>query len=380
MRILVAVPLPLGPKGGVEDYALGVLRGLQTTHDVTVLAPTTPAEQETHVANLGPVHGQFIRARRLMHRRWPVASSRRNVENLVREADVVHVHMPSPRLERWVAEAATDGGVPVVATYHMDAIYDGGNLDAKPTVWGRFLQRMYDRTSAVPALNGATVVAVNSLGYAKESRLLPSYLPKVRRIIQGVDTDHTISPDRGLRVRNSLIQPGGRLITYLGRLVPYKGVSTLVEAAKSIDATFVIAGTGSLRAVLENQVKRAGLGNRVRFLGFVPDEDVGGLLHASDLVVAPSISLAESTPIVLLEALACGTPVVGTRLGGTEETIPNDGVHGRLVRPRDPKALADGLDEILTSSPWQPDRRSLYARSWADVAADYERLYRECAS
>jgi glycosyltransferase involved in cell wall biosynthesis len=245
------------------------------------------------------------------------------------------------------------------------------------------LEGLYDALSARPTLSRSTVIVTNSLRYAEESRMLPPFAPRIRAIHQGVDSRHTRSIDGGASFREEFTNGRGSLVTFLGRLVPYKGVQVLIEAATRLrqeDITFAIGGKGPLRERLTEEVRRRGLGESVRFLGFVPDEEIGNLLHASDLVVCPSISLAESTPIVLLEALACGTPTIGTRLGGSEETLPDDGTRGRLVPPHDPDALAAAIRTLLETSPWTPNRTPLLTRTWDDVATDYLRLYEEVLS
>jgi len=227
------------------------------------------------------------------------------------------------------------------------------------------------------------VIVTNSIRYANESRLLPSFVGKVRAIHQGVSPSHTVSKDGGASLRQEFTKGRGSLVTFLGRLVPYKGVHILLQAARKLSndrVTFAIGGKGPLAERLRETVEQLGLQEQVRFLGFVPDEMVGDLLHASDLVTCPSISLAESTPIVLLEALACGTPIVGTRLGGSDETLPDDGVRGRLVPPRDTSALAIAIRDLLETNPWAPNRPTLCTRTWDDVAVEYLRLYEEVMS
>ncbi|MCI4371531.1 MAG: glycosyltransferase, partial [Thermoplasmata archaeon] len=367
MKILTVIPLPPGPKGGIEDYVTCVVGGLRKQVEVDVVAPSDASTDSRGGPPPADASLHLIPARRMFRRLLPSGSrSRSGIESLVRGADVVNVHMPCPRLEAWAATASDQAGVPLIATYHMDAIYDGGRTEARPGMSGYLLERLYDSMSARPTLDRAKIIVTNSIQYAKESRLLPSFLGKVRSIHQGVDVTHTQTTDHGARIRRELTGGRGALVTFLGRLVPYKGVRVLIEAAgflKDDPVTFAIAGRGPLEEELEDDVGRRGLRYRVRFLGFVEDKDVADLLAGSDLVVCPSISLAESTPIVLLEALACGTPIVGTRLGGSEETLPNDGVRGLLVPPRDAKALAAAIRTLIARNSWNATRPPLWSRT-----------------
>lgn len=381
MRVLTVIPLPPGPRGGIEDYASSVLGSPRNRAELEILAPaeSSPEVRANFDRNDSPLH--LIPARWMFRRLLPSGqSARMRVESLVRMADVVHVHMPCPRLELWTALACVRNAVPLVTTYHMDSIYDGGRSQARSSATGHVLEWLYDSMSARPTLSKARVIVTNSLQYAQESRLLPFFLEKVRAIHQGVNTNHARSSDGGASIRRELASAGGGLVTFLGRLVPYKGVRVLIEAAETLKGdplTFAVAGKGPLKEELEAEVDRRGLRDQVRFLGFVPDEKVADLLSGSDLVVCPSISLAESTPIVLLEALACGTPIIGTRLGGSEETLPNDGIRGLLVPPRNSVALSTAIRDLIARNPWTPNRPSLWSRTWDDVAADYFRLYEE---
>jgi len=101
----------------------------------------------------------------------------------------------------------------------------------------------------------------------------------------------------------------------------------------------VLAGEGSLRGAYEARARALGLEANVRFPGQV--EDLGPLLTAADAVVMPS--RWEGMPLVLLEALARGRPVVASAVGGTLEVV-TDGEHARLVPPDDPQALATALE------------------------------------
>jgi glycosyltransferase involved in cell wall biosynthesis len=121
----------------------------------------------------------------------------------------------------------------------------------------------------------------------------------------------------------------------------------LVEAFAQLshrrpDAILVLAGDGPLLDDVRRQASEAGLEKSVRFLGPVGHAATAPWLQASDVLVLPSFN--EGTPLVTLEALACGKPVVGTAVGGTREVVC-DARYGILVPPGDPEALAQAMDE-----------------------------------
>jgi glycosyltransferase involved in cell wall biosynthesis len=137
------------------------------------------------------------------------------------------------------------------------------------------------------------------------------------------------------------------LIGNIGALVAHKGQRHLVDAAAIVlrdvpDARVVILGEGELRGSLEHQVKALHLEKHVLLPGF--RDDVLALLKGFDIFVMCSETEGLGTSI--LDAMACGKPVVGTRTGGIPEVV-EEGVTGLLVEPRDPQSLADAITTLL---------------------------------
>jgi glycosyltransferase involved in cell wall biosynthesis len=151
------------------------------------------------------------------------------------------------------------------------------------------------------------------------------------------------------RLRGSLAPAGGPVALAVANLIPYKGHSVLLNAWREVCdalplATLLLAGDGIARAELEAEARRLGLADRVRFLGI--RRDVPDLLAISDVLVHPSFE--EGFCNALLEAMAAGKPVVATDVGGNAEAVV-DGVTGRIVPPRDAKALAAAVLYVLQS-------------------------------
>jgi glycosyltransferase involved in cell wall biosynthesis len=133
------------------------------------------------------------------------------------------------------------------------------------------------------------------------------------------------------------------LVACAARLEPVKGVEFLLRAATSVpDAAFAIAGDGSQAGYLRELAFALGIDGRVAFLGMVMP--VAPLLAAADVVVLPSLS--EGMPIAALEAMALGTPVIASRVGGLPEIV-SDGVCGLLVPPGEPNALAAAINAVI---------------------------------
>ena len=140
---------------------------------------------------------------------------------------------------------------------------------------------------------------------------------------------------------------GAPIVGNVAALVPHKGQRYLVEAAVKLlpdqpDARIVIAGEGELGPSLEQQIKQHHLEKHVLLAGFRPD--VLSLHKAFDIFVMSSVT--EGLGTSLLDAMACGKPVVATNVGGIPEVVA-DGETGILVPPRDPAALAEALRKLL---------------------------------
>lgn len=175
-----------------------------------------------------------------------------------------------------------------------------------------------------------------------------------------------------------LLNLDGKVVLYVGRLEPRKGVGTLISAMKDVDGTLLVAGSGSMLPVLRNKAKLLGISNRVKFLGTVSYSILPLYYRASDVFVLPSLS--EAFGIVLLEAMASGTPVVGTKVGGIPEIV--DGC-GMLVPPGNARALSSAINEILNNQNLERKLGKLGKRrvervyDWSVVVKSVERVYRE---
>jgi glycosyltransferase involved in cell wall biosynthesis len=139
------------------------------------------------------------------------------------------------------------------------------------------------------------------------------------------------------------------VVLYIGRLVPEKGQAVLLEAVaqlagRGVDVELQLAGDGQLRSALERTAARLDIAGRVSFLGAVGQEDLRDLYERASVFCLPSF--AEGVPVVLMEAMAMGLPVVTTRIAGIPELV-EDGHSGLLVAPGRADELADSLASLL---------------------------------
>jgi glycosyltransferase involved in cell wall biosynthesis len=144
------------------------------------------------------------------------------------------------------------------------------------------------------------------------------------------------------------VPPEALIIGVSAALVPIKGHAYLLEAFAAAledlpDCVLVLAGDGPCRPDLERQARRLGIADRVWFLGH--RTDIERVVQAYDVIALASVT--ESLPFSLLEGMAYGKPALATAVGGVPELV-EDGVNGRLVPPRDVKALSEAMVDILS--------------------------------
>jgi glycosyltransferase involved in cell wall biosynthesis len=183
--------------------------------------------------------------------------------------------------------------------------------------------------------------------------------------------------------RRELRVPDDAIVLGLGaRLSSVKGLTYLLKALPEVIRQFptvvlVIAGDGPLEEDLKAEADSLGVEDHVEFVG--PRTDMAELLKTFDLYILPSVS--EGLPMVLLEAMAAGCPIVATGVGGVPSAI-EDGVSGLLAPPRDPAALAAVITRALGDEPLRrrmalAGRQVFAARFSAEtMTRRYEQLYR----
>ena len=147
------------------------------------------------------------------------------------------------------------------------------------------------------------------------------------------------------------VDPAGTLVLCVGRLIPEKGVIDFIEAAKLLcaerrDVTFLLAGSGPLLDDLRTRVATAGVGDQVKVLGW--RNDIHDLMKASDVFVLPSYYM-EGLPVSILEAMACGKPVITTHHKGCEDAVV-EGETALLVPVKEPARLAESMRALVSDA------------------------------
>jgi rhamnosyl/mannosyltransferase len=266
-------------------------------------------------------------------------------------ADLVHLHLPNPTAA--MAYLASGHRGRLVVTYHSDII--------RQRVLGRIFQPILRRV-----LNRCSAIIATSPNYIASSPVLSAYLDRCQVIPLGIPVEQfeRCDQEQVARIRQRY---GPRLILSVGRLVYYKGLKFLIRALAKIDASLMIIGDGPLRAQLEDEARACGVAARVHFLGDLPDQEIIPFYHAAEVFALASIARSEAFGIVQLEAMACGRPVVNTRLDSGVPYVSLDGVTGLTVPPGDSEALGAAIQQLLD----RPDQRAEYG------AAAYRRVREE---
>jgi glycosyltransferase involved in cell wall biosynthesis len=224
------------------------------------------------------------------------------------------------------------------------------------------------------ALQGADAVVAPSRALIERAIELGADSDNARTIPNGVDTA-LFRPAERVPAREALgLDVGARWIVFVGRLEPEKGVGELLEALTKLteserNVRLALVGEGRAAAEYQALVRERSL--PVVFAGPRPHAEIARWLAAADVLALPSWS--EGTPNVVIEALACGRPVVATDVGGIPEVVQDPRL-GILVPARDPSALASALGVVLRA-PHDADVIAAAARlySWPESA---DRLYR----
>jgi rhamnosyl/mannosyltransferase len=141
---------------------------------------------------------------------------------------------------------------------------------------------------------------------------------------------------------------GGRFLLFVGRLVPYKGLDTLVRAADRIPCRIALIGTGPLEEPLRREIGRRGLSDRVLLLGKV--EDLRPYYLGCEFFVLPSVSTLEGFGIVQIEAMALGKPVVSSDLPSGVTYVNRDGETGLTFRVGDDAGFAEACNRLLSDA------------------------------
>jgi len=330
MRIVQLMASPF--VGGPERQVLGLAGALAADHETMFLSFSErglcrPFLEQARQRGFEAIE-LIENAPRLRRAAREVAGHLRRVD-----ADVLCCNGYKPDVIGWRAARLAD--VPVIAVSHG---WTAATLKVRINeTLDRLVMRWMDRVVCVSAAQAARV---------RRAGVNPARIVVIRNAI---DMGPFERPDPSYRARMQawFCRPRTRLIAAAGRLSPEKGFDQLIAAAalaakQDPEAGFVLFGDGPLRETLARRIDASGLAGTFVLAGF--RTDVERFLLCCDLVVLSSWT--EGLPVIVLEALAAGVPVVATAVGGTPEVV-RDGVNGYLVPPGNPAAMVRGIRDAL---------------------------------
>lgn len=303
------------------------------------------------------VLAQYITARRIMRQR---------------RISVIHAHwlIPQGAIARRLARR---NRVPFVVTSH------GGDLYGLRGSWMTALKRVVARASAAMTVVSSTM--------RDEARRLGVVPPRLEVLPMGADMYGRFTPA-------AQPQPSSDELLFVGRLVAKKGLPHLLDAMPVVlkarpSTRLTIVGFGPEENALKAQADRLGIADRVRFAGAIAQEQLPELYRRSSLLVTPFVRDAtgdqEGLPVVLMEAIACGCPVLAGRVAGVADLL-GDRVDELSIDPTDTQAFAAAILAILNNpNPARERARALRSSvaerfDWSVIASAYGDLLEQCAA
>ncbi len=276
--------------------------------------------------------------------------------------DVYHSHIPSPFFAREIAKRRLK---PHVVTYHNDVVIpervDGRRIPAKI---GKIVEKINEDVT-VPILESADVIIATTESYAESSPILREF--DVEIVPNAIDVE-----------KYEFCNEKDDYVVYVGRLVEYKGLPILLEAMRIVQRELpiklVVVGDGEDRQRFEKLAEE--LGVDVEFKGRLPEKEKIDVIKRARILVLPSQSRLEAFGIVLLEAMACGTPVIGSNTAGVRDVAREGGLVFYGVEDLADKILKLVTNERLAKSLGRKGRRKVEEKyNWNAVIERIEEIY-----
>lgn len=301
--------------------------------------------------------------------------------------DLIHLHYPFVFGAEMARAAATLAGTPLVLSFHNDLA--GRGIRSAIFSW---YQRL---SSAVTVATAARLCAV-SMDHFDSSLLAGSLRRTVRsrpgfvvELPNGVDVHRFSVVGPRIDFDRYGIPADARVVLFvaaLDRAHHFKGLDRLLRAMPLLaqDVRLLVVGDGDLRAGYQQQARWLGVDDRTVFAGRVDHDELPVFFRSSHVTVLPSTP-PESFGLVLIESMACGTPVVASRIPGVRAVV-EDGSDGLLVDSADAEALAQGIAAVIADD----DRRRAMGRcgrakvescyAWETIGAQLETIYTQVLS
>lgn len=336
MKIMVVTPYFYPHIGGAENYAYNIAKGLKEEYNWEIVVITSNHEKRERKKEI--IEG--IKIYRLpfwfkisntpVNPMWLFGIHRILIEE---QPDIINAHSPVPFISDITSLIA--GKTPLIITYHS------GSMIKQSSIWNPLIF-LYELLFLPMLFRKSKKIICYSPDFMR--RNLNIYKTKVNYIPPGVDTK--VFKLSKKRTTNDVL--------FVGRIEKnsdWKGISYLFEAISIVKQTkseisLRLVGPGDRVDYFKMYAQKLGINKNVKFVSSKVNNELALEYQESKVIVLPSITESESFGIVLIEAMACKKPVIGSNIGGIPHVIDND-ENGLLVPPKDPEALAKAIIKIL---------------------------------
>jgi rhamnosyl/mannosyltransferase len=331
MRILQVVKLYYPWIGGVEKVVQQIVEGLngKDGFEIEVLCCAHEKKGKEEKINGVKIHrassfGIF----------WGMPISFdffRLFKKLSKKVDIIDFHHPFPLGDLGIFLFRPKARL--IVHYHSDIV--------RQRIFNFFYKPLIFNT-----LKKAKKIIVSNPNLIESSSYLQKFKEKCEVISFGVNLEKFKKFD--LEKVRKIKEKYGDFVLFVGRLNYYKGLHYLIDAMKGVKANLVIVGEGPEKSNLLSHISNLKLENKIFLLPFQPEEELVNYYRACSVFVLPSIFKSEAFGLVLIEAMACGKPMISTELGTGTSFVNRNGVTGFVVPPRDSGALAEAINKILS--------------------------------
>lgn len=347
LKICLVAPYFAPVRGGAETYTLQTCKRLHATYGHTVVVVTTSYEHSAVRVEERAGFKTYTLPAALKLSNTPVGLRwQRQLREIfaLEQPDVINAHTPVPFLADIAARAR--GHIPFVLTVHNDI--------EKSSLPGKLMSVAYYWIMGNRTLAQSDVIVATSDYYVATSRRLSALRSKVAIAACGVDTD-LFYPSDSPATRSEC--QGRRVILFVGSMDAthaHKGLDILIRSVAQLrdqykDILLVAVGKGDAIPRYQKLASTLGLDELILFPGPVENLELADFYRLADVCVLPSTNRSEGLGLVLIEAAACRTPIIGTRVGGIPLAVL-DNKTGLLVEPGDVDGLAEAIDRILANS------------------------------
>lgn len=371
MKICMVISTPFPPREGVGYYAYNLSKKLiEKGHKVIIITRGSFNKTQRKVfdgidvisAPFIPIYPFYLKIHGFFINRL--------FKSLAPEVDILHVHTPLPPFIKT--------SCPVITTVHTPMLTDHYyvKIDSFYSFFSKISAKFVSYPLELKHIHNSNIVTTVTNQIAQELQEY-NYNPKDVVVVgNGVD-DKFFYPSKKKSENNN------KYILYIGRMDSEKGLFDLVESARYVcnkrsDISFILAGSGKDLNKLKKKTKKLGLEGKFKFLGQVEKSQIVELYQKASIFVLPSYH--EGLPTVLLEAMACGLPIIATNVRGNNDLIVNK-KNGILVAARQPNQLAEAIcslidDKKLKESLGKNARKQIEQKySWDAVSKKYLKCY-----